>query len=80
MAAKMKFYGINGKILSLLSDLYKGTIGHFNLYMNDLCSELLQKSSIIDSPAFNFQIQIIPCLLWADDLVLMSCKNQKRST
>ena len=29
MAAKMKFYGISGKILSLLSDLYKGAhVGH----------------------------------------------------
>ena len=80
LLAKMKFYGISGKILSLLSDLYKGTVGHvkinnllsdpfivslglkqgdppspffFNLYMNDFCSELLQKSSIIDSPAFS---------------------------
>ena len=42
--------------------------------MNDLCSELLQKSSIIDSPAFSNTN--IPCLLWADDLVLTS-KNKK---
>ena len=97
MAAKMKFYGISGKILSLLSELYKGTVGHvkinnllsdpftvslrlkqrdlpspffFNLYMNDLCSELLQKSSITDSPAFSNTN--IPCLLWEDDLVLIS--------
>ena len=97
LLAKMKFYGISGKILSLLSDLYKGTVGHlkiynllsdpfivslglkqedpsspffFNLYMNDLCPELLQKSSIIDSPPFSNTN--IFCLLWADDLVLMS--------
>ena len=42
----------------------------FNLYMNDLCSELLRKSSIIDSPVFSNTN--IPCLLWADDLVLLS--------
>ena len=28
LLTKMKFYGISGKILSLLSDLYEGTVGH----------------------------------------------------
>ena len=45
-----------------------------NPFMNDLYSEPLQKSLIIDSPAFSNTN--IPCLLWADDLVLMS-KTEK---
>ena len=31
LLAKMKFCGISGKILSLLSDLHKGTVGHVKI-------------------------------------------------
>ena len=33
----MKFYEISGKILSLLSDLYRGTVGHVKI--NNLLSD-----------------------------------------
>ena len=41
----------------------------FNIYMNDLCSDLLNSNNI-----YNPQISdlAVLCLFWADDLVLIS--------
>ena len=41
----------------------------FNICMNDLCSDLLNNNNI-DIP--NISNLAVPCLFWADDLVLMS--------
>ena len=39
----------------------------FNIYMNDLCSELLNSNNINTSKISGLAV---PCLFWADDLVL----------
>ena len=41
----------------------------FNVYMNDLCSDLLNSNNI-DTPKISDLA--VPCLFWADDLVLIS--------
>ena len=41
----------------------------FNIYMNDLCSDVLNSNNI-DTPEISDLA--VPCLFWADDLVLIS--------
>ena len=41
----------------------------FNIYMNDLCSDLLNSNNIYTPKISDLAI---PCLFWADDLVLIS--------
>ena len=50
----------------------------FNIYMNDLCTELLKSSD--NSNLIELEDCTVPCLFWADDLVLISktkegCRN-----
>ena len=55
LLAKMKFYGIGGKILSLLSDLYKRTVGHAkinNLILDPFIVSLGLKQGDPPSPFF----------------------------
>ena len=42
----------------------------FNIYMNDLCTELLKSSD--NSNMIELRDCTVPCLFWADDLVLIS--------
>ena len=42
----------------------------FNIYMNDLCTELMKSSD--NSNLIQLGDCIVPCLFWADDLVLIS--------
>ena len=93
---KIKSYGIDGKILSViknqyldnvacvkvgdfLSESFKVLIGvkqgdppspfFFNIYMNDLCSDLLNSNNIYTPKISDLAV---PCPFWADDLVLIS--------
>ena len=95
LVAKLKTFGICGKMLNIIENLYLNTNGHvtvgdfisdnfeinlgvkqgdppspffFNVYMDELCSDLIQMEQ--DAPTIN-GIKI-PCLFWADDLVLIS--------
>ena len=95
LLAKIKSYGLDGKILNvnesqyldnvacvkagdLLSESFKVLIGvkqgdppspfFFNIYMNDLCSDLLHSNNI-DTPKITDLA--VPCLFWADDFVLI---------
>ena len=99
MLAKLKTFGIHGKVLSVIEDLYSNTNGHvtvadfisdnfeinlevkqgdplsplfFNVYMDELCLNLIQMEK--DAPTIN-SINI-PCLFWADDLVLISTTKE----
>ena len=99
MFAKLKTFGIHGKMLSVIEDLYSNTNGHVtvgdcisdnfeinlgvkqddppspffsNVYMDELCLNLIQMGKY--APTIN-PIKI-PCLFWADDLVLISTTKE----
>ena len=42
----------------------------FNTYMNDLCTNIMENEKDTDSP--NIKDIKVPCLFWADDLILIS--------
>ena len=42
----------------------------FNIYMNDLCTNIMENEKDTDSP--NIKDIKVPCLFWADDLILIS--------
>ena len=90
--AKLKAFGICGKMLNIVENLYLNTNGHvtvgdfildnldinlgvkqgdppspffFNVYMDELCSDLIQMEPTINDIK-------IPELFWADDSVLTS--------
>ena len=45
----------------------------FNIYMNDLCSDLLNSNNIYTP---KISALAVHCLFWADDLVLISGSNE----
>ena len=67
------------KVGNVLSESFKVLIGvkhgdppspfFFNIYMNDLCSDLLNSNNIYTPKISDLAV---PCLFWADDLVLIS--------
>ena len=68
LLGKMKLYGISGKILSLLSDLYKGTVGHVkrnNLLSDPFIVSLGLKQADPPSPfLFNLYMNDLKSLLY----------------
>ena len=46
----------------------------FNIYMNDLCTELLKSSD--NSNLIELGDCTVPCLFWADNLVLISKRKE----
>ena len=96
LLAKVKSYGIDGKILNVIESQYSGNVAcvkvgnllsesfkvfigvkqgdppspfSFNIYMNDLRSDLLNSNNIDTPKISDFAV---PCLFWADYLVLIS--------
>ncbi len=97
---KLNNYGISGKMLETIKELYTNTRNRillnnsmteqfeinmgvkqgdplssllFNIDMIDLCDRL-RKNKTIDAP--DIMNTKVPCLLWADDIVLMSKSEQ----
>ena len=103
LLAKLKTFGIHGKMLSVIEDLYSNTNGHvtvgdcisdnfeinlgvkqgdppspffFNVYMDELCLNLIQMGKDAPPPPPTINSITIPCLFWADDLVLISTTKE----
>ena len=99
LIAKLNSFGIEGKMLNIIKDLYSGTNGHvtvgefmsdnfkmslgvkqgdpsspffFNIYMDELCTNLIETET--EAPIINDNK--VPCLFWADDLLLISKSKQ----
>ena len=101
LIAKLNSFGIEGKMLNIIKDLYSSTNGHvtvgefmsdnfkislgvkqgdppspffFNIYMDELCTNLLETETETEAPIINDNK--VPCLFWADDLLLISKSKQ----
>ena len=99
LIANLNSFGIEGKMLNIIKDLYSGTYGHvtvgeyisdnfkislgvtqgdppgpffFNIYMDELCTNLLEIGK--EAPIINDNK--VPCLFLADDLLLISKSKQ----
>ena len=98
LIAKLNSFGIKGKMLNIIKDLYSGTNGHvtvgefmsdnfnislgvkqgdppspfFNIYMDELCTDLLEVET--EAPIINDNK--VPCLLRTDYLLLISKSKQ----
>ena len=103
LSGELKSFGIEGKILNIIKDLYSNTSGHvtvgefmsdnfeiqmgvkqgdppspffLNVYLDELCTDLLKADT--ETPVINGKK--VPCLFWADDLVLISKTKDELQT
>ena len=71
--AQVKIYDYMSEAFDILLRVKQGNAPSpffFNIYMNDLCSDLINSANDSETP--KLQEIFVPCLFWADDLVLLS--------